>query len=479
MNDDELEMEHGFLKAPWEVLMRTFRSNHKAIIKDAESIAHQTTAMVVDTRNYSSADEQSADEVAGRIDAIIARLESLQSRLHKARASDREGLDICLARIEHLARRTRPNFEAKSTLKTETQQQQAAPTPPTILSASTNGKVQPPRKAQLAPSEGLKMRGTGTLGGSDDSSDVDGNVNKDTTQLDAQARWEKTRLDRVLVDYMHRSGLYRSGAELAVSEGIEPLVDSQLFREARIVISALRARDCGPALKWCSENKRRLSKSKSTLEFQLHRQVFIEYARAGEKVKAIEYARKWLAGRGGSNSNTDTERSADIGHFMGLLVFPADTLCQPYKNMYAVHKWLELEEKFKQENYRLHGLTSESTLEVLLKAGLASLKTRKCGKSTEDGDGKDYKAECPTCNEPYLTLAEKLPRAHHVNSVLVCAISGELMDENNPPMALPNGNVYSFNALQDMATNDDESRVKDPKSQELFQFNQLRKCYIL
>jgi hypothetical protein len=40
-------------------------------------------------------------------------------------------------------------------------------------------------------------------------------------------------------------------------------------------------------------------------------------------------------------------------------------------------------------------------------------------------------------------LAEKLPFSHHITSCIVCRISGAIMDENNPPMVLPNGHVYS------------------------------------
>lgn len=35
--------------------------------------------------------------------------------------------------------------------------------------------------------------------------------------------------------------------------------------------------------------------------------------------------------------------------------------------------------------------------------------------------------------------------AHCANSRLVCKISGEVMNENNPPMMLPNGYVYGYN----------------------------------
>lgn len=32
--------------------------------------------------------------------------------------------------------------------------------------------------------------------------------------------------------------------------------------------------------------------------------------------------------------------------------------------------------------------------------------------------------------------------ARHMNSALVCDLSGELIDEDNPPLMLPNGHVY-------------------------------------
>jgi len=45
------------------------------------------------------------------------------------------------------------------------------------------------------------------------------------------------------------------------------------FAEARGVVEALHARDCGPALAWCDANKPKLKKIRSSLEFQLRVQV--------------------------------------------------------------------------------------------------------------------------------------------------------------------------------------------------------------
>lgn len=43
-------------------------------------------------------------------------------------------------------------------------------------------------------------------------------------------------------------------------------------------------------------------------------------------------------------------------------------------------------------------------------------------------------------------LAEEVPLSHHANSTIVCRISGKIMDEDNMPMAFPNGYVYSREA---------------------------------
>ena len=51
--------------------------------------------------------------------------------------------------------------------------------------------------------------------------------------------------------------------------------------------------------------------------------------------------------------------------------------------------------------------------------------------------------EDPLSQENIRKLAEPLPFAKHIHSKLVCYISKELMNEDNPPLVLPNGYVYS------------------------------------
>jgi macrophage erythroblast attacher len=51
--------------------------------------------------------------------------------------------------------------------------------------------------------------------------------------------------------------------------------------------------------------------------------------------------------------------------------------------------------------------------------------------------------DCPTCGEDMKVLAAEVPMSHHVNSTIVCRISGAVMDSQNEPMSFPNGYVYS------------------------------------
>jgi len=63
--------------------------------------------------------------------------------------------------------------------------------------------------------------------------------------------------------------------------------------------------------------------------------------------------------------------------------------------------------------------------------------------STEPLDIRTGNVDCPSCDPNLRVLTHGIPMSHHVNSTLVCRISGEVMDSENEPLAFPNGNVYS------------------------------------
>lgn len=454
-------MEHGFLKAPWEVLVRNFRAGHKPLAKEVEIFSTTLAQLIHHSSRFPNGGQGNLGVCQENIALLEEKLTALKKQLENVRARDEQSMHRCHLRIKHLQTKSTPNLPSSQLNSAGMGNEKAV----------DEMDVEPPvRTAIPEESNDNHLIENGEDGdGSENECVMEGveMTSVPSKALENDSRWEKLRLDRALVDYMLREGMYETAESLAASQTIEEIVDMDIFRESRVVIEALRRRDCSEGLRWCNENKRRLQKVQSRLEFRLRLQEFVEHARAGRKTDAIAYMKKFL-----SVSNCDSERLLDIQRFMALLAFAPNTSCQPYKDMYSERKWLELEIAFKQDNYRLHGLTRESTIEIMLKAGLASLKTRKCGTEA------DRKPNCPTCVEPHLSLAQSLPRGRHENSILVCSISGEIMDENNPPMAMPNGHVYSQKALTKLAE-DNDGTVVDPRNQDTARLDELRKCFIM
>jgi macrophage erythroblast attacher len=73
--------------------------------------------------------------------------------------------------------------------------------------------------------------------------------------------WSRTRLNRLLVDHMLRSGFSESGKQLAEEKGIDDLVDIGTFVQCQRIAESLRRGEAKEALQWCGENKVALKKS--------------------------------------------------------------------------------------------------------------------------------------------------------------------------------------------------------------------------
>ncbi|KAI4384015.1 hypothetical protein MLD38_009787 [Melastoma candidum] len=189
------------------------------------------------------------------------------------------------------------------------------------------------------------------------------------------SEWSNVRLKRILVDYMLRMSYYDSAVNLAEASNIQDLVDIDVFLEAKKVMDALQKKEVGPALAWCAENKSRLKKSKSILEFQLRLQEFVELVRAENNMRAIAYARKYLAPWGATHMK-------ELQRVLATLAFKSNTECATYKALFEPKQWDFLVDQFRQEFCRLYGMTLEPLLSIFLQAGLSALKTPFCNEES-------------------------------------------------------------------------------------------------
>ncbi|XP_063561231.1 E3 ubiquitin-protein transferase MAEA isoform X1 [Gorilla gorilla gorilla] len=250
----------------------------------------------------------------------------------------------------------------------------------------------------------------------------------------AASVWKRKRMDRMMVEHLLRCGYYNTAVKLARQSGIEDLVNIEMFLTAKEVEESLERRETATCLAWCHDNKSRLRKMKSCLEFSLRIQEFIELIRQNKRLDAVRHARKHFSQAEGSQLD-------EVRQAMGMLAFPPDTHISPYKDLLDPARWRMLIQQFRYDNYRLHQLGNNSVFTLTLQAGLSAIKTPQCYK--EDGSSKS--PDCPVCSRSLNKLAQPLPMAHCANSRLVCKISGDVMNENNPPMMLPNGYVYGYN----------------------------------
>lgn len=113
-------------------------------------------------------------------------------------------------------------------------------------------------------------------------------------------------------------------------------------------------------------------------------------------------------------------------------------------------------------------MSTDSPLNVIIKAGLMALKTPLCLRNDSKLD------TCPLCYRKFEELARELPMATKTYTSLICRILGFAMNENNPPLALPNGQAYSALGIKRIKKND---KIECPVTQKQFSDKQLIKIY--
>ncbi|DBB16480.1 TPA: hypothetical protein ACH3X3_014757 [Trebouxia sp. C0006] len=164
---------------------------------------------------------------------------------------------------------------------------------------------------------------------------------------------------------------------------------------------------------------------------------FIELVREGKMMQAIKYARGHLA-------PWATVYLQDLQRAMAVLAFKADTQCGPYKHLFEEQQWQSLVELFYQELYRLNNLTPQSVLAVHL--------------------------------QQFQKLAEGLPYSKHIHSTLICPVTLEVMNEDNPPMVAPSGAVYSEKALSQISAQHN-GMFKDPETGDMCEMDEMKRAY--
>ncbi|KAH3940558.1 protein degradation-related protein FYV10-like protein [Parastagonospora nodorum] len=308
--------------------------------------------------------------------------------------------------------------------------------------------------------------------------------------------WSRTRLSRLLVDYLLREGYSESAAHLAQSKEIEDLVDVDAFVACHKIERSLReGMSTSLALDWCKEHSKELKKGGSMLEFELRLQQYIELVRQGHEaglsdmdgieghgmngvslgtgggetklVEARVHAKKYLS----TSGDFELLRKA-----AGLLAYKPWDDVEPYVSLYSPSRWAHLANLFLSTHHNLYSLPPRPLLHIALSAGLSALKTPACHSAYTSSSANASSATtsvCPICSTELNELARNVPYAHHTKSIV-----------KNDPVVLPNGRIYGRDQLTafNKKVGTESGWVRDPVDGikgEAWSESEVRKVYIM
>ena len=289
------------------------------------------------------------------------------------------------------------------------------------------------------------------------------------TKEEHEALFEKHarhRLDRLIVDYLLRSGHIKVARHIAQNKDIEKFVDVEVFEACHKVSTSLLEQRTTECLAWCFENRQALRKTKSSLEFNIRLQEYIELLRRGRQLDAIAYSKKSFP------SHISTHLS-EIQKAAALLAFKPDTNFAPYQKLYSTERWAHLAESFIATQHTLYALSSPPLLHVALSAGLAALKTSSCYSSTIPSTSNSVSSNsslCPICSHELNDLGAGVPFAHHVRSYV-----------DPDPVHLPSGRIYGQDKLVQFCEKAGvpKGKVRDPTTGDEWDISVMRRAYVM
>ncbi|KAI8940991.1 GID complex subunit containing RING finger motif [Plenodomus lindquistii] len=328
--------------------------------------------------------------------------------------------------------------------------------------------------------------------------------------------WSRTRLSRLLVDYLLREGYADSATHLAENKGITDLVDVEPFIACHKIERSLKeGMSTTLALEWCKEHGKELKKGANMLEFELRLQQYIELVRQGHEaglsgmdgletedgmhgvslgggggemklVEARAHAKKYLS----TSGDFELLRRA-----AGLLAYRPWDAVEPYavcpfirptccanarliwgQSLYSPARWTHLASLFLTTHHNLYSLPPRPLLHIALSAGLSALKTPACHSaftSSSANASSSTTTVCPICSTELNELARNVPYALHTKSIV-----------ENDPVALPNGRVYGSEKLRifNEKVGTEKGYVRDPVqgiSGDLWKDSEVRKVYVM
>ena len=282
----------------------------------------------------------------------------------------------------------------------------------------------------------------------------------------ADLYWQRL-LNRNLVEYLVRVGAGKSSEELekVLDKTHSFEFEQKIIENNQQIYEQLCQGKVDDALAWCKENRSKLSRMGSRFEFKLVLKKYLQKLKEGSTMDAIEIQRSNLV-----SGVVEDESVESLRKSCRLLI--TGTNNEVCNGVDKVDDTIELAKEFRSQCWEVEALNKVSTFESYIQSGIAALKTIFCyNKSCKP------QSICPCCNIWINETGSKVPFTPTINSFLRCRISGKEMNEDNPPIVLPNNQVYSHQAVKNCADRNN-GIILCPITGQKYNLNDIAKIFL-
>ncbi|KAL4453459.1 hypothetical protein ABPG74_017666 [Tetrahymena malaccensis] len=283
---------------------------------------------------------------------------------------------------------------------------------------------------------------------------------------ESQMDYHNLRTKRLIVEELTRNGNIQVAKKLCNSYQIEDYcqLEINLIELQNQIINDLKDQKTHSAMDWCKENSSKLQKLKNDFEFKLIQQEFIQLLKQKKSLDAIKYLRQY------SEKYKKTQQGEINKICMCITYQKKQEMDEKYKNYFDDKRWEDLIIQFKNLCFDIYGIPSNSLFSTTLRAGISCLKTLNC-----INQEYQYPYKCPVCS-PYINeMVKIIPFTHRVTSSLICRITGDVMDEHNPPYITKDNQVYSQKGIEKMK-NDKEKMC--PITKKEINWDECKKIFL-
>ncbi|KAM7542488.1 hypothetical protein Aperf_G00000004780 [Anoplocephala perfoliata] len=429
------EMCSDFLQAVFELFNKSYRVNHK----DFERSANNLNKMI-DKVNDIKTSGEAVELIGNVIDAVrsLKRKVILSNWVHvqadEIYSDEMELVSSCKRRIEHLAE---------------------------IVETKENSSK--PRSQTEKPKSCNAVESFITGDGSPQAS------GSRTTNVIPPPQYDKpifsARFNRLFAEHLFAMGHYQSALALMNQIPDPDTIFVKIIEEALSIQEALLRGDTKPAHKWFTDSSFRLKHVETSFDFDLRIFEFYLLVREDKRIEAVNHARQYL----NNFQETDHYRSRRLGQAMVLLIMrTVDEVKEKAKQNELNEEWIA--KRFHLALMNFYSFTSLTPFLLTVRAGISAIKTPFCYHD------RTRNPNCVTCHPLINRYAQSLVFGHHDQSILTCYQTGLVMNEDNPPMALPNGFVYSLRGIEQLTK---DGYIRCPKTEEVFEAGQAKRVYVL